>query len=87
MTPMDQLVGVAVGTFGLLVLLAWVIHREFGLEPVVAGLLSVSTVSVGVLATVWLQDRTGLTVLQAAIVVGLATLATVLAHNARQDWS
>ena len=67
---MGQLALIAAGIFALLVLLAWALHYELGFTPLVSGLISVSAVSVGFLATVAFRTATPLGTVGTILVLG-----------------
>ena len=78
---MGQLVLIAAGIFALLVLVAWAVHHELGFTPLISGLVSVSAVSVGFLATLAIQMATPLEAVGTVLLLGLCLIVLAVIYE------
>ena len=78
---MGQSALIAAGIFALLVLLAWAVHYELGFTPLVSGLVSVSAVSVGFLATIAIRSSTPLDTVGTVLVLGACLIVLAVTYE------
>lgn len=79
---MVQVALVTAAFLSMLVFIAFVLHYELGLTPIVSGMLSISAMSMGLLVAAVVQHHFGFTLQTTAVVLALLVFVLALGYEA-----